>query len=65
METALMITLAQIVDGDEKCAYCELGATMTVANGADPEPEPVCYTHAMNFYTAAAAFAGQYLKTVA
>ena len=55
METALMISLEQIVEGEASCDYCDETATVTVATGADPEPAPVCWHHAQDFILATSA----------
>jgi hypothetical protein len=49
IETALVLHLEQIVEGDATCAACGAGAVLTVGNGADPEPEPYCLTHALSW----------------
>lgn len=46
---APMVTLAQIVEGDHVCDYCDLAATLGIATGADPDITPCCYQHAMGF----------------
>jgi hypothetical protein len=50
--TSLTVTLAQIIEGEAKCVYCKTEARVTLASGADPIPEPMCWSHArtmMNF----------------
>lgn len=49
LETSLMLTVEQIVEGDSACVYCIAPAVVTVANGADPEPEPVCLAHGLEW----------------
>jgi hypothetical protein len=55
IETALVLHLEQIVEGDAACSTCGEGAVLTVSTGADPEPEPVCLTHARDWLGATTA----------
>lgn len=51
IEHALMLGLAQIVDGVTVCSAggCIREACLTSWNGADPEPAPYCLEHALTF----------------
>ncbi len=46
--TALMFGIAQIVEGEATCAFCDQEACFTTWNGADPGPEPACFEHGMS-----------------
>lgn len=49
VEHALVFKVAQIIDGDPDCAACGNEACLMVANGADPDYEPVCLAHALEW----------------
>jgi hypothetical protein len=50
IETARIITVSQIVEGDVDC-YCGKPAVLVVDTSPDGDPGPVCFGHAMERIT--------------
>ena len=46
MRTALVLSYSQITEGNATCGYCGAAATVTLATGADPKSDPLCWKHA-------------------
>jgi hypothetical protein len=46
LETSLLLHVEQITAGDAECQFCDSRAVVTMGNGADPDPEPMCGQHA-------------------
>jgi uncharacterized membrane protein YadS len=46
VETALVLSYSQIVEGAASCSVCGAAAAVTLSTGADPEPDPLCWDHA-------------------
>lgn len=45
-----MLHVEQIIEGDAQCQFCGDAAVVTMGNGADPEPEPLCVEHAREWF---------------
>lgn len=52
METARVITVSQILEGDERC-HCGEPAVLVVDTEPDNDPGPVCYVHGRDWIGAA------------
>ena len=55
LETALVVSYSQIVDGEIACEYCANPADVMLSTGADPEECPICWTHARQMVTISVA----------
>ena len=45
VETALTLSVSQIIAGELRCDYCDRSAVVMISTGADPEPTPHCAEH--------------------